>query len=87
MRLTYANLIGAYLHHCVGNGKEIKTIQTDSWPIVYTDTDMAIGCQQHAIEDWWNFIDARIATMNEDALSFWRKWKPILQQIMGSDEK
>ena len=85
--LIGASLSGADLHRCVGNGREIKTIQTDAWPVVYTATDMAIGCQRHAIAAWWDFSDEKIVSMDEGALSFWRKWKPILQQIMGSYEK
>ena len=85
--LRGASLSGADLHRCVGNGREIKTIHTDAWPVVYTATDMAIGCQRHAIAAWWDFSDEKIVSMDEGALSFWRKWKPILQQIMGSYEK
>ena len=85
--LSGADLSGADLRRCVGNGREIKTIQTDAWPVVYTATDMAIGCQRHAIAAWWDFSDEKIVSMDEDALSFWRKWKPILQQVMGSYEK
>lgn len=81
--LRYANLNGAILSNAIGNNREINTIQTGVWMIVYTGKDMAIGCQQHAISDWWAFDDGTIRKMNSDALEFWRKWKPILMQIMG----
>lgn len=79
--LTGTDLSGAKIRSAIGNGKEIKTIQTDQWVIVYTKTDMAIGCQQHSISDWLAFDDDRISEMDQSALEFWRKWKPILTAI------
>ena len=85
--LSHADLRGVNLRWCIGNGREIKTIQSDGAPIVYTKYEMAISDEQHAIADWWNFTDEQIKAMDEDdgdgALAFWRKWKPILQAIMG----
>jgi hypothetical protein len=80
--IQHANLRGASLRGAIGNGEEIKTIQTEKWPIVYTRDVMAIGCEQHSIEDWFAFDDKHIKAMDEDALAFWRKWRPILQAIM-----
>ncbi len=82
--LCGANLIGADLRQCIGNGREIKTIQAEPWDIIYTADQIAIERQQHAISDWWAFTDEQIKAMDDGgALEFWRKWKPILQAIMG----
>jgi len=81
-----ACLYGAKLHYVIGNGQEIKTIQTGVWHLSYSKETMAIGCEQHVISDWFSFDDERITKMDDEALKFWRKWKPILQQIMEIDE-
>jgi hypothetical protein len=80
--LYEVDLRWAVLCEVIGNNKEIKTIQSGLWVINYTDTVMSIGCQQHNIEDWFNFDDDRINYMDINALKWWRKWKPILRQII-----
>ena len=80
--LRDAHLRDAKLHHVIGNKKEIKTIQTDPWPIVLTKDVMAIGYEQHSIEEWRGFDDDRIASMDDDALEWSRTWRPIIEQII-----
>ena len=80
--LSGANLKGANMWDTVGNSREIKTVQTDLWAVTYTVDGMQIGCQRHAIKDWWDFDDATISAMDSRALGWWRRWKPILQQII-----
>ena len=80
--LRDADLRDAKLHHVIGNRKEIKTIQTDPWPIVLTKDVMAIGYEQHSIEEWRGFDDNRIAKMDDDALEWSRTWRPIIEQII-----
>ena len=58
-------------------------MQTGEWIIVYTDDMMSIGCRQYSLSEWWSFNDEQIADMDNGALDFWRKWRPILRQIMG----
>jgi len=87
--LRGANLDGAYLDElsgiwgASGNLREIKAIQCDIWPVTYTATHMQIGCQLHTLEAWWTFSDAEISRMAGEALEWWRKWKPVLQQIVA----
>ena len=76
--LTDANLKGANLRNALGNSKEIKTLQTEFYTVVYTSTQMAIGCEQHAITDWFKFDDKRIKAMDKRATNFWTIYKPIL---------
>ena len=80
--LDSANLHGAALRGAFGNMRELRSLQLDRWAVCYSATDMAIGCQQHPIADWWAFSDAQIAAMDPDALERWRVWKPILRQIV-----
>jgi len=82
--LSRADLSGAGLNEVVGNGKEIISLQTDSYHINYTSTHIYIGCKTHSIERWFNFSDKEILAMDgRKALAFWKKWKPILKLIMG----
>jgi len=88
--LEDAYLRGAYLEanirYCVGNGKEIKTIQTDLYHIAYTKDTMAIGCEQHSIEAWFSFSDETIAAMDEGRyLEWWKKNKETLRLITRGD--
>jgi transcriptional regulator len=57
-------------------------MQIETWSVVYTSKIMSIGCQQHKICEWWKFTDEQISAMDNKALSWWKKWKPILQQII-----
>ena len=79
--LSYANLRGANLRGALGNNHEIITLQGGSWQITYTSDTMAIGCQQHSNEAWYSFTEERIEAMDDDALKFWRLWKPILTTL------
>ena len=82
--LEGANLNCASLNRANGNMKEIKSIKIETYAIAYTDIVMQIGCENHKIKDWFEFSDVQIIEMDgEKALKFWRKWKPILQQIIN----
>ena len=82
--LSCADLSGANLRRMAsGNNREIRTMQTGGWGIVYTSDMMAIGCRQHSLSEWWSFNDEQIADMDKGALDFWRKWRPTLRQLMG----
>ena len=85
--LHEADLRGVDLHNTIGNGQEIKTIQTSYYTINYTEDVMQIGCENHPIEDWWGFDDERINSMDKQALDWWMVWKPILQRIILTESK
>ena len=76
--LRCANLL------CIGNMRNIKTIQADRWAVGYTHDTMQIGCQRHMIVEWFEFSDEEIASMDDGALDWWRVWKPILQSIIAA---
>ena len=71
--LRHANLIGA-----IGNGREIKTINIDEWIIVFTEDTMAVGCKQFSINEWKNFDDEKISSLDSNALDWWKKWKDFV---------
>ena len=85
--LSGANLSGANLRYvdlrwCIGNMREIKSAQFDTYDVTWTKDALAIGCQQHPIKEWWQFDDTIITNMDRDALLWWKKWKLVLQQII-----
>ena len=81
--LENANLENANLYNSTGNNGLVRTIQTGTYIINYTNTIIQIGCESHAIHDWFCFTDNDIIKMDgAEALKFWRKWKSILQQLI-----
>ena len=81
--LTDANLTGAAYWDTTGDRRYIKSMQLERYSVVYTHDRLQVGCKQYAIEDWWSLDDDRIASMDPDcALEWWRKWKPVLQQVI-----
>jgi len=80
--LAGADLTGANMWNTVGNGREVKTVQTDLWTVTYTADVMQIGCQSYPLDAWWDFDDATISALDSKALEWWTRWKPILQQII-----
>ena len=80
--LSGANLYGANLYGadllCVGNMREIFTLQIDRYKIGFTKDFLQIGCQRHLISDWKKFSDEDIGAMDSEALSWWNKWNDHL---------
>ena len=79
--LRGADLSWAIIKYTIGNMQQIYSLQFDTWMVVYTDTMLAIGCQQHSITQWAAFDDEKIAQMDGNALPWWKKWRPILAQF------
>ena len=80
--LTGANLKDANLRGANGNLRHIKSIQMEKYYITYTFSIVQIGCERHSIEEWQKFSDETIAKMDNGALEWWTKWKPIIMQII-----
>ena len=80
--LSGANLSGTDLRWCIGNMREIKSAQFDTYEVTWSKDSLAIGYQQHLIKEWWQFDDATIAKMGGDMQLWWKKWKLVLQQII-----
>ena len=81
--LRFADLRSADLSYAAGELKYIKSIFLEIYPITYTSDVLQIGCEKHAISDWWEFDDKRILEMDgKSALAFWRKWKDQIKTII-----
>ena len=82
--LRYANLRYADLRYAdlrfipTGDSSTIFCMNSNMYGIVVTKGVIAIGCQQHSVEDWKSFTDERISEMDTGALAWWRIWKPIV---------
>ena len=81
--LSEADLREAVLSEVVGNMVEIKSMQIDTWRVVWTADTLSIGCQQYSIEIWAKFSDQQISRMDTRALEWWLKWRPILALMPG----
>lgn len=80
--LTGADLSRADLRRAVGNGKEIKSMQISGWSIVWTKTDMAIGCKQLPINEWLEMPDAALAKIDSGAVDFARKYGDLIREAV-----
>jgi hypothetical protein len=67
----------------LGDGKRIKTIDDYYRIVIMLEYGvMAIGCEQHNINEWMNFSDEEIHKMDTGALQWWKVWKPRIQQLI-----
>ena len=87
VNLSGANLSGAILdgvdiRYAIGNSREVKTFQLPKYNIIITKTDMAIGCKQFSIEEWFSFDDEEIELLSIDALSYWNTYKDLIKSII-----
>jgi hypothetical protein len=81
--LQYANLQVTDIRWVFGDGKRIKTIDDHYRIVIMPEYGvMAIGCEQHSIDEWMNFSDEEIDKMDTSALQWWKVWKPRIQQII-----
>ncbi|MDD3443182.1 MAG: pentapeptide repeat-containing protein [Sulfurimonas denitrificans] len=62
----------------IGNMREWKSMQLDTYMIVFNEHTLAIGCQQHTIKEWQEFTDDTISKMDTNALLWWTKWKELI---------
>jgi len=84
--LIWADLEEANLSYCIGNSREIKTIQTDTYHICYTKDVMAIGRKQYTIKEWFDFDDTTIGSMDKGkSLKWWLKNKETLRLITNGE--
>ena len=84
--LSGANLIGANLKYCIGNNREIKSLQLGTYLISYTKDILNIGCQSYSHSEWITFSDTRILEMDEQkALDWWNLNKAIIFELIGRE--
>jgi len=51
------------------------------WPVATNGTHIQIGCQQHSVGAWASFSDTDISKMSDNALKFWRQFKPTIMAM------
>jgi len=77
-----ANFGGAYYGKNVPMTKRPIQIAGLFYSVMILDTHIKIGCELHAIDDWFSFDDNRISKMDgEDALTFWRENKHAIKAM------
>ena len=91
VNLWDANLQGACIAETDGEKITIKktpvSISNLRWFIIIFDAHMKIGCEFHAIKEWWGFDDERISKMDSDALEFWKTNKQWLQGLCEAHKR
>ena len=80
--LRYADLRYADLSFATGEMTYIKSLQCEKYYISYTHSKLNIGCQSHTIKEWQEFSDDVISKMDNGALEWWTKWKPVIMNII-----
>ena len=80
--LRSADLRSADLSSAIGEMSYVKSLQCEKYYISYTHTHMNIGCQSHTITEWQDFSNDTISKMDNGALGWWQKWKPIIMNII-----
>ena len=70
--LSGADLSGVRLEGIKGDGKYIKSLQIEKYPINYTASVLQIGCKNHLISEWVEFDDKKISQMDSGALEWWK---------------
>ncbi|WP_368581136.1 pentapeptide repeat-containing protein, partial [Acinetobacter baumannii] len=85
--LRGANLYGADLYGANLRGAKAAPLIVHGlrWNVIISGLGkMRIGCQEHSIEDWKSFDDARITRMDSEALDFWNQHKSMLLNMCDS---
>jgi len=80
--LSRADLRGADLRWVNLRNAGFFGIQTDVWVVHIHTNIIRIGCQMHSHAEWWAFTDEEISRMAPEALTWWRKWKPVIKAIV-----
>ncbi|MDC4435626.1 pentapeptide repeat-containing protein [Acinetobacter baumannii] len=80
--LRGANLRGADLYGAKAAPLIVYGLR---WDVIISGLGkMRIGCQEHTVEDWKSFNDARITRMDSEALEFWNQHKSMLLNMCDS---
>ena len=80
--LREADLRGAVIKLAIGDMRVIHSSQIECWRMAWTSEVLAIGRKQHPISEWKKFSDREISDMDDDALTFWKKWKSTIFKMV-----
>lgn len=85
------NIVGMVTWDSNGDGIYIKTIPIEEhwYHVNYTHTHIQIGCKNYTIEEWEQFDNCEIQSMDGDrALTFWDIYKDyILSEVKNNPAK
>ena len=85
--LSGANLSNANLRYCIGNNKEVKSLQLGKYLVSYTKDILNIGCQSHRHSSWKSFNTNDILSMDrETALDWWNLNKHIIFELIDREQ-
>lgn len=84
--LSGADLSGAEYGDGVPISIEPIQILGIHWPVYIFDHHIKIGCELHSIDEWDNYSDEEISTMDDFALEFWRDWKDCIIDMARKHE-
>ena len=84
--LIGADLRDADLRLCIGNSKEVKSLQIGTYLISYIKDIVNIGCKSHTLEQWKRFTDEEINKMDTDALAWWKLNKHIIIELVEREK-
>ena len=81
--LEGADLIGANLEdvrvwNTIGNMREVRSMQIETYTITFTKDLLHIGCIGFPIEKWKNMSDEDVSRLSYKALKLWHKWKDFI---------
>ena len=66
---------------------DVCNVTGQAYNITITTNHIKIGCQYHSKTAWFKFRDSEIEKMDgQQALDFWKVWKPILKSICEKDK-
>ena len=79
--LRGADLLGANLLGAIGNMREMRSAQFETWSVTIIAGTMQIGCQRHSL-DMWRKSDPRwIAALDRNATEWWQKWGDVCLKL------
>lgn len=85
--LSGAKLKGAKFYDTIGNGHEVRTLQTATYMVVVVGDVMQIGCERHLVSEWASFDDNVIYDMDCNALLWWSQSKALVMAFANYDNK
>jgi len=89
--LSGANLYGADLSRANYGAASmvlgIKQFLGLTWPVIFFDAHIKIGCEMHTTAEWAAFTDDEISKMSSEALKFWQANKVIIMMIAANHQK
>ena len=77
--LSYADLSAANLNYA-----DLVVILLPIWTVYVQSEYTRIGCKYFKNSEWLSFTDEEIAGMDNQALEWWNKYKPIIEAAIKS---